>query len=352
MATKTTKRHHTNAVVQIQEGNWTSGEHSETRCMLCILKPLTISMKICCLLHSFELKDKDNRQKKAKWSLAKVSSLVMMIVQILNVLRLPANLAIGESADLPMKLTFAIWTIQCTLNRIVLFFTFSGNHLCSVLSIWNENFLSTPEELPECPKKFTKSAKKLVVFSVVTGWICLAVNAGFLLFMAMCPIKGARHIVSLVAAPLPESATASILGSFVCILIQFSWIFPVVYVVVLCYIVSQQFDLLKKVLQQNISKSEGSLPPKFEYCRRQHVSLCKIVDELDCQLKYLYLVSFMTNIPLSCFLCYRLAKIKLDTFDIFISCFWISCNVLNVVIPGLAAAIVHEKVSIISGRSM
>ena len=341
--TMATKRHQENG-----EFHWTQSneDQTESRCLYSLLKPLLVSMKICGLLHSFHPKHTDEPAKKKKWETEKVYSLVMMIILILNVLRLPTNLATGDPLDLPIKIITAIWTLQCALNRVALHATFSGCNIQTALLMWKEQFKDPLREIPDIKKRFTKPAKRLILLLTLGGWSFMLSNIGFLLFSTLGPIMSSRHMMALVVAPLPESLTSRLLGFGVFCMTSLSWVFPILYVVCICYIISQEFDLLKLVLQKHISSYRGSLPPKLEQCRRQHVTLCKIVAEFDSQLKFLFLVSYMTNIPLSCFLCYRLAKVEMQVFNIFLHCLWIGTNIANVTIPGLAASVVHEKVSI------
>lgn len=88
----------------------------------------------------------------------------------------------------------------------------------------------------------------------------------------------------------------------------------------------------------------GHFLQKVEYFRRIHLQLCSCVCVLDRTMGRLLMATYVTTIPLLCFMLYELISSSLEPFTIGIYCFWTGVNVLQTVRISISAARVHEEV--------
>ena len=86
-------------------------------------------------------------------------------------------------------------------------------------------------------------------------------------------------------------------------------------------------------------------PKNIESLRRLHLQLCACVDALDRTLSRVVLTTYMTAIPLVCFLLYTLVNGQSNAFATAVFVFWSGANIFHVTAISIGCARVHEAVS-------
>ena len=308
---------------------------SPSRCLRAILRPLTFSLTVSGMLY--------NHGNNKNWSVSRIFSLVILVVQWANFLRILSSIFLGYIKEVAFILILVIWTLECCL--IITVFHATGHHLGRCFKVWDEHFRSEVLQPCSAMNKKTKFAKILSIILTIIGWSFQILNSCFLLFSWLGPLKSGKEMSDLLSSPFPKNDAFGALAIFLNFITGLCWIFPMMYMLALSTVFCQQFDLLQSRLQASISKETSGLPPNFEHYRCQHVQMTKLIEILDKQFRYIIFICYIFNIPLACFICYRIAKNQMDAYSLFLHLLWLGITTVNVILPSLGAAVVHEKVS-------
>ena len=122
--------------------------------------------------------------------------------------------------------------------------------------------------------------------------------------------------------------------------------FPIFYICLLCYILSERFDAVTKSFEKHNPMGTLANSEVLEATRRQHNILCLLTAQCDYIFSTVIAIAFATNIPLLIFLMYDLYVNGSTSswFGIAASCYWSISNFLNILLLSWFCSLLNEKV--------
>ncbi|OWF46984.1 gustatory receptor 64a [Mizuhopecten yessoensis] len=146
-------------------------------------------------------------------------------------------------------------------------------------------------------------SRKYSIFFVIVALLIILLNVGASIYYII------TQAASLVTVCNPFSAKSTAVQIFFVALNSIemgAWIFPVIFLVALFKILSDQFTSYTNVFCK-MTKDEGkNVWQKMKDIRLKHLQLCKAVDILEQDTKYLIAGNYVTNIFLICFIVYQM----------------------------------------------
>ena len=194
--------------------------------------------------------------------------------------------------------------------------------------------------------------RNLMIISTF-GWTVILFNVITIIVIFTLPPEIIKNnFVTLFTAPLPLTIPTKTLAAIIHVFNSVAWILPMLYFVSMTTVIKSAFCMCNKALQSEIAARESGndmLPTKLADIRTLHLEICKTVELLDKDFRYILACLYMTSIPLSCFIVYNFIKTQHDLFDTILYVFWGIAGDCNVTITSLFAASLHCSVSIYSG---
>ena len=235
------------------------------------------------------------------------------------------------------------WYLQCALNVTIVY---RGCTKADQL----QGFLEALREHCSRYSSFIPSEQQLgqlrsrMNITVIIAWMFNVLNI-LVVGLAMLELNEASKLYSVTfTEPFGSSWQSKVVSLILCSFTSSAWVFPITFSCGFFSFLRLRFNTLTTNLEAAISGSEESFPPEVEVFRRQHIHLCACVRVLDRMVRNLIMTSYVTNIPLVCFLMYNLVYSSADVFKNGVLGFWLTVNVLNVFFISVWAALVHEEV--------
>eukprot|EP00057_Strongylocentrotus_purpuratus_P013279 XP_011667753.1 PREDICTED: uncharacterized protein LOC105439903 isoform X2 [Strongylocentrotus purpuratus] len=121
--------------------------------------------------------------------------------------------------------------------------------------------------------------------------------------------------------------------------------FPIVYLCLICYVLSERFDALTKSFEKENPLGTLAKAEVLEATRRQHNILCLLTSHCDYIFSTVVAIAFATNIPLLILLMYDLYlnSNSANAFEIAASCYWGISNLLNILLLSIFCSLLNEK---------
>ncbi|XP_041460494.1 uncharacterized protein LOC121411727 [Lytechinus variegatus] len=121
--------------------------------------------------------------------------------------------------------------------------------------------------------------------------------------------------------------------------------FPVVYLCLICYVLSERFDSLTKAFKEENPLGTCARADVLEETRRQHNILCFLTSQCDYIFSTLVAIVFATDIPLLIFLMYDIYfnSDSSSTFTTALSAYWGISNMLNILLISWFCSMLNEK---------
>lgn len=317
-----------------------------------LLGPLIKCMAFFGLWHGYVVDPLHNPPPKTRFKKIFNQKNYCILAQILlwfNTLRYAPAFFVGSYRD-PIKIVpkviFSIFTLQCALNSSVFFYCLSKKNK---VSIFFHHFESAIQSNPvtAVDKKWLKRA----------SWVCTIVAIIFVVIHclnqaanAYLPIETFRNNSLVFIAPMYYSSPLHVFFGIIFLFNFAAWIFPLLFFVLICIILSRQFVKLDLRIERSLRKAriDGCFPKDFEVLRRQHEALCTALDTSnDGLFTYVNLVTYATMAPLAVFLLYRIItspSYELGLSGWFFYWTWMINIFINVIIVSWIAAISSTKV--------
>ena len=122
------------------------------------------------------------------------------------------------------------------------------------------------------------------------------------------------------------------------------WIFPVIYIIIICDIMKHVFNAYNSFLEEIVGRKDSKALNDIQQLRIQHLRLCKLVNNLDADAGWFFASTCLLNLGLSCFSLYELIKVSLDGFSLFLFIFWLTASLAALGLITIFAAVVNDKV--------
>ncbi|XP_041470415.1 uncharacterized protein LOC121419973 [Lytechinus variegatus] len=316
-----------------------------------LLGPLIKCMSLFGLWHGYVVDPVHNPPPKTTFKRIFNQKNYCIFAQVLlwfNTLRYAPAFFVGSYID-PIKLVpkviFSIFTLQCALNSSVFFYCLSKK---DKVSIFFHHFELAIQSNPTTAvdKTWLKRA----------SWACTVVAIIFMVVHclnqaanAYLPIETFRNNSLVFIAPMYYSAPLHAFFGIIYLYNFAAWIFPLLFFVLICIILSRQFVKLDQRLERSLRKAriDGCFPKDFEVLRRQHEALATALDTSnDGLFTYVNLVTYATMAPLAVFLLYRIItspSYQLGLSGWFFYWTWMINIFINVIIVSWIAAITSTK---------
>ena len=268
---------------------------------------------------------------------------ILIWFQFLRIL--PAYwVAIDHREDIVVtRVSIMVWYLQCALNATILYRGCTQpDQLQSFVGALKEHSLRYPSRIPS--QQQVDQLKRRLLVTARISWTFHALNILVVVVVMLEFNDTSKLYAAALTDPfgtsLPSKITAVILYS----LTSSAWVFPITFSCGLCSYLYVRFKTLTTNLEAAISGSEDCFPPEIETFRRQHIHLCVCVRVLDRMMRNLIMASYVTNIPLMCFVMYNLVYSRGEGLELGTLAFWLTVNTLNIFFISVWAALVHEEV--------
>ena len=172
----------------------------------------------------------------------------------------------------------------------------------------------------------------------------MATNAVFYGLVLFYPSESMLYLARAFLSPFRlDNMTLKILFFVISAYCTAVWVLPFAIFTAVCLTLIHQCRSLRKTLRLTASASEVR---RVKTLRQQHSSLCGSVRKVDDLFKFVTLVVYVTNIPLVCFLFYRLIFVKNnDATTYVIMSFWSLVVLFAMVSVSFLGAHLNSKVS-------
>ena len=318
-----------------------------------ILKPLLISMKLFGVYHDVHgvnsvgpmAMSQQQTRSRNTFSMAFVSRCYSVSVLILvwaNFVRFVVTFK-QNGGSLAFRIAMIVWIgIVAVVDLIMFVICERMCHLRSFYRHWNEVHQDNRPLITEC---HVISLNRTVLIGTIAGWICQLMTMISALLLYLLADVG---FAEMIARPFTISLTINILSVLVMFHACGVYIFPVIFVIVLCCILRSSFNKVSSVVDRHIRTAENGVPSTLGQLRRLHLQLCREVAVLDRSVCLLVAVENIINMPLACFIAYQVVSINEDTIVLIVNLFWMTANIVIIVSVTLSCATVHGSVCITS----
>ena len=248
------------------------------------------------------------------------------------------------------KLTSICWHLQVSLNATIMIKashpTF-GN-LGKAHKYYSTKILTNIRELRI--KTYSKGMRRKILIGFVTGWCCILLDVASLITIFTLPPGLIQDTVaSGFLSPIPVTLWTKILIVILHVFCSGAWILPVLYFIILATGFGNAFRTLEHALQEELNdqknKNDGVSSERLTVLRMLHLDICKAVEIVDSDFKYLLANLCATSIPLACFIVYSLVKVEAALFEIFLYIFWLIVGDSCLIVASWFAVSLHESVS-------
>ncbi|OWF46985.1 hypothetical protein KP79_PYT10101 [Mizuhopecten yessoensis] len=285
-------------------------------------------------------------KRKPKIDYVKWYCVCLTVLSGLNVVRYIPSFWVG--VDFVPNLTVSrivmiSWIIQCFLNRLLLLRAcWLRSHLTEYFKIFDKVMMDTCcMNIKPCSNK----SRKYSIFFVIVTWLIIVLNVGASIYHVITHADPG-YLVTL-CNPFPGKSVAVQIFFVVFHGIELgAWVSPVTFQVALYKILSDQFSSVSNVLCK-MTKDEGrNVWQKMKDIRLKHLQLCKAMDILEQDTKYLIAGNYVTNIFLICFIVYQMvaSNSAISVLGYITFSTWLVMNFSIMASVAITAAQVNEEV--------
>ncbi|XP_072165926.1 uncharacterized protein [Diadema setosum] len=315
------------------------------------LRPLLLCMQFFGIWHGYIVDPLHNPPPKTLFKKIFNSKNYSVVVQIFlwfNAIRYFPSFFTGSLLDpqrLFAKVIFQVFTLQCALNSSVFFWCLSKPNKVAIFFHHFEVSIQTNPEARVDPRWLRRGS-----------WVCAVIGCIFITIHflnqgtnTMLPLELFRNNSVIFSAPMESSYPLQFLFLVIFVYDFAAWVFPLLFFILICLMLSRQFVLLDSRLEKSlrIARLDGCFPKDFEILRRQHEALATAVDTSnDGLFTFVNLVTYMTMAPLACFLLYRIispVKYALGITGWVMYWTWIISIFINVIVASWIAALVSDR---------
>ena len=276
---------------------------------------------------------------------------LVQILQWFGVIRFVISFWTGEKTTLDsslvvLKVTICIWCLQSAVNSTVWYYLCCSDKLPNIFDFWQKNCQSSPASREFGTSLPASCIQTLIKIVLVCSCFGLVVNVSGPMIGTIGPLESVRNDSRFVYAPFdPQNITWQVILFVIMIYANAAYILPIAFFVMLCLILSNQFQQFTTAFAARISK-EGKFIEHLRSLRRQHQYLSKTVFLADGAFSFYLAVTVAACISLACFVLYTLiisrAYSGVATASILV--FWVAGVFINFSLVGVFAARVNEKV--------
>lgn len=324
-----------------------------------ILKPILISMKIFGLYHEGQstqtlvvplskTSEPDKTNHRCSGVLRRLYSIIVLCVLAANILRFIPSFWVGYSYFAKSTVFRVIslgWLIMCFCHCFLCYRMFEKpTHFKSAEQLFNllvsDNLSNECKMQPECQR-----LRRLVIILTCSAWVAALIN--FAAFIMFCFSDFASDFAAVIVNPFPSTIIFKILILIPTFYCCGAWLFPVVFQVILFYIVKVKFIQFKKALEKTVKEENTYFISQLKSYRLKHLQLCNLVSILEKDIQYLLITAVGIGIFLACFILYVLINSKgQGMMEIIVEIFWLVSQFLTVISISITAALVNSQVSI------
>ena len=299
----------------------------------------------------WRIKSKQFSCSAALYKFHRVYCFLVQILQWLSVIRYIVSIWVGEestldSSKIVLKITLCLWCLQTAVNSTIWYCLCCSDKLPTIFDFWQKNCQSSPasrEFGTSLPTSCTQTFIKVVLVGSCFG---LVANVSGPIIGAIGPLESIRNDSRFIYAPFdPENTTWQVISFLVLIYANAAYVLPVGFFVILCLILSYQFQQFSTAFASGIS-TDGKFTKCLRSLRRQHQYLSKTVFLADGAFSFYLAATVAACISLACFNLYTLiisrAYSGVATASFLV--YWVAGVCVNFSLVGVFAARVNEKV--------
>ena len=272
------------------------------------MSPLFKFMQIMGLWHSDMIYPLKVKTKTRKVFNARNYSILVLFFLWLNFFRFVPSFFVGaelSSDRLYFKVIYMTVLLQSALNASMIFWATSSKTMLRDYFVHFERSIQMDKEnkldlvwLRKRSKIFTVIAITYVTFHFLNQ------TAG-----VFGPLESIRNSTNIFIAPFNPHPVLHVVCIFLNVYDFASWIFPLLYFLLTCMLMSKLFHSFDKRFGDEIEQAAANkvFPPNFEKLRHQHQELCMSVHlGNEGVFTYINLITYLTMGPLACFMLYQL----------------------------------------------
>lgn len=313
------------------------------------MSPLFNFMQIMGLWHGEVINPPKVKTKTRKFFNYRNYSILVLIFLWINFIRFVPAFFIGPELDpdrLYFKIIYLTVLLQAALNASVFFWAASSKSMLREYFVHFEKNIQMDSEnridlvwLRKRCKIFTGIAITYITFHFLNQTVGV-----------FGPIESVRNSTNIFIAPFDPHPALHVACVFLNVFDFAAWIFPLLYFLLTCVLMSRLFSSFDDRFGDEIDKAAVSkiFPPGFEKLRRQHQALCDSVESgNDGAFMYINLITYLTMGPLACFMLYQLvfaSNIQGNLSAYLMYTIWLTSIFFNICVVSWFAAVMSSKV--------
>ncbi|XP_038058171.1 uncharacterized protein LOC119729607 [Patiria miniata] len=312
------------------------------------MSPLFKFMQIMGLWHSEVINPSKRKSKSRRILNARNYSILVLFLLWFNLLRFLPAFFVGPELDpsrLYFKVIYMTVLLQAALNASVNFWAASRKTMLRDYFVHFEKSIQRDPENKIDLGWLRGRAKAFTVVAVIYV-TCHFLNQTVGVFG---PVESIRNSTNIFVAPFNPHVVVHIICIYLNIYVFASWIFPLLYFLLTCQLMSRLFHDFDVRIGIDIQRATAAkiFPPTFEKLRRQHQYLCESVSLANSGLfTYISLITYVTMGPLACFMLYQLLfsqGIAGNVSAYLMYAIWLSSIFVNVCVVSWYAAVMSSK---------
>jgi len=273
----------------------------DAKCLRPALKPILVCMAMCGCFNFSEIVGRvDNKTRSARFYISFVYQIFCFVLSLLWLTKLAVTIYAFPEARL-ISLLQCIWSLSLILCFAVCFRHFSSKwgHFEKAEKQWIGRVLPCFQELgivvPDV--SINKQARLWSVISIMYSTI---ITVAYGLQM----LANAEQAVY----PLKDTPWSRMMNIILVLYGNSSWIVPIAHMTILTRLVTTCFELFNKHLKKEIEKNKNRIPDSFSKLCILHQDICKLLTELDADMRWFFAVSYSSITFLIIFVLYWIIK--------------------------------------------
>ena len=235
------------------------------------------------------------------------------------------------------------WSVQCYSNTI---FLIRASLSCDRLPAFYKLFdqvETTRIQDGRMPTPHHVNVRKRVIISTTVCWVLAFMSAAAILYVTL---NGMNPTIN---DPFPQE-TAFSLFLFLGVWEIGAWIFPIIFNVAVLNIVKRQFSIFTEDLETIIhGNNKSQVINNIRQIRMKHLNLCKCVNILEKDIKFVVASVCITTLFLCCFIVYEMVKHpEMTSAEFVTNSGWLVINLVMLLAISIAAALVNEEVCLLN----
>ncbi|KAK6183507.1 hypothetical protein SNE40_010977 [Patella caerulea] len=305
-------------------------------CVHDILRPLLKCMQLFGIYYDkFERRSTSGRL----FNFSKIYCVFAMVLIWINVLRYIPSFWVGfdyqpnQTVNRVIKQT---WLLQCAITASIILWHCRKGSWDGFYYAWY-GVITTGCWSNHINKKTMKMRRicKLFLFLAIVYFIFNILSS----LLAVTLFNSSVWITN----PFPPNVEIAIVILILELFDLAAWIFPVIYMIAICYCVKLAFSMVTMCLESSVQKLQG-FPDDLNDIRLLHLKLCRMVEHLDKPVSIWIVNVVGCNIFLACFIMYDLVRNDQNVIAVLILKYsWLTNNILTVFITCWFIAAVNEE---------